>query len=367
MTDQSRLTWALIVSVLLHGLLLSLLPILRRAHLEIPTPPALLDVDVLPLPKAQPAPPPPPPVAAAPAVPAPQPPPVVVPKQQIVSPPEQGEEKEPENARFLSDRNNTVKEETIHRGEPLAGSPDSKHEAPPKADANAKTEHKAAASKPQPAAGERAKPNPQAASLPKLDELLPPTGDLIREGLVKPQESAPAAPAAAPAQHASIERNDLLRPGDPWKSGGRGGSMDFLPQVREGDITMLNTKAEQFAPFVRRVAMRVFENFLIALRRGVFNSPQSSAQESVVIEAVMSKQGQLLRIDVKDRSPSIALGTDRILQGACHEGCFDRNPPPGAESNDGNIHFLFESQVAITVDPSGRGPRGGVMMAAGLL
>jgi hypothetical protein len=367
MADQSRLTWALIVSVLLHGLLLSLLPILRRAHIEIPAPPPLLDVDVVPLPKVQA---PPPPAAAAPAAPAVPAPPLVVPKQQIVSQPEEGEEKEPENARFLSDRNNTVKEEKVHHAEPAAGSPESKHEAPPKQEANAKNAHAAAPPKEQAEHAERPRPNTQVASLPKLDQLLPPAGDLIREGLVQPQTQAPAAPpaAAAPEQHASIERNDLLRHGDPWKTNGvRGGSMDFLPQVREGDVTMLNTKAEQFAPFVRRVAIRVFENFSIALRRSVYNSLQGSTQESAVIEAIMDKKGQLLRIEVKDRSTSIVLGTDRILQGACHEGCFDRNPPPGAESNDGNIHFLFEVQIAVSIDPGRHGPVGGWMMGAGLL
>src|SRR5262245_23105947 len=114
MSDQSRLTWALVLSLFLHGLLLSILPFIRRAHIEIPTP-SLLDVDVLPLPKPPAPAPAPPPVVAAPAPPAPA---IPVPKQQIVSPPDAGEEKEPENARLLSDRNNTVKQETVHRAEP---------------------------------------------------------------------------------------------------------------------------------------------------------------------------------------------------------------------------------------------------------
>src|SRR5690348_4203699 len=104
MAEQSRLTWALVLSVLLHGLLLSLLPVLRRAHLDLPAPPALLDVDVVSLPKAQSK----APAAAAEAVPAPPVPPLPVPKQQIVSPPDVGEEKEPDNPRFLSDRDNSV-------------------------------------------------------------------------------------------------------------------------------------------------------------------------------------------------------------------------------------------------------------------
>ena len=97
MTDRGRLEWALFLSVLLHALLLTLLPFIRRAQLQIPTP-KLIDVDVF-----QPAAKPrrvAPPAAAVPAQPAPAPPAIPVPKQQIVSPPEQGEEKEPSNTRF---------------------------------------------------------------------------------------------------------------------------------------------------------------------------------------------------------------------------------------------------------------------------
>ena len=90
-----------------------------------------------------------------------------------------------------------------------------------------------------------------------------------------------------------MQRNDLLRHGDPWRSGStRGGSLDFLPSVREGDITMLNTKAEQFAPFVRRVAVRVFENFRILLRRSIDARSAESVEEFATIEAIMDKQGQ---------------------------------------------------------------------------
>jgi hypothetical protein len=374
MTDQSRLTWALILSVLLHGLLLTLLPFIRRAHLEIPSPPPLLDVDVVPLPKA--APPPPrvakAPAPAQPAAPA-QPPPVLIPERQIVSPPDAGEEKEPANAHLLSDRNNTVKEETVHRAEPAAGNPDAKP-APPPEEAKIAKEQRPAAPKPQVAPKPQAVPRPQparesshtqVASLPKLDQLLPPAGDLIREGLVQP-EAAP--PHPAPEQQASVQRNDLLRHGDPWRTGNsRGGSLDFLPSVREGDITMLNTKAEQFAPFVRRVAVRVFENFRILLRRSIDSRSAESVEEYATIEAIMDKQGRLLSIQAKDRSTNAALGTDRNLQAATREGFFDRNPPPGAEAADGNIHFIFDARVGLLTD-AGRGIVGyRAVFQAGLL
>jgi hypothetical protein len=353
MTDQSRLTWALAVSVLLHGLLLSLLPTLRRAPIEFPNPAQLLDVDVLPLPKA---PPPPAPAAAVPAA-----PPIAVPKQQIVSPPDEGEEKAPANPRFLSDRDNVVKEEMVHRGEPAAGSPDAARKAPPQQVASAK------AARPEPATNARQgrTDSRPAAALPKLDQLLPPAGDLIREGLVTPHEGAPK--AAPEQQLASSERTDLLRHGDPWKQGNlHGGTLDFLPTVHEGDITLLNTKAEQFAPFVRRVAMRVLENLRIFLRRSLGGAGVHGAQEFATVEAVMDRSGRLISLTTKERSAQGALDSDRNLQAACREGFFDRNPPDGAQSADGNIHFLFEVRVALIADA--RGPVGyNGLFAAGLL
>jgi hypothetical protein len=47
----------------------------------------------------------------------------------------------------------------------------------------------------------------------------------------------------------TTERRDVMRYADAFAPpGGRRGTMDFLPDVREGDVTLLNTKAELFAP-----------------------------------------------------------------------------------------------------------------------
>ncbi|MFI5398692.1 MAG: hypothetical protein ACHQ9S_24455 [Candidatus Binatia bacterium] len=360
-TDQSRLTWALILSVLLHGLILSLLPLARGARLSIPPIPPALDVDVVSLPQAKPP-------AVAPPAPqaAPAPPAMPVPKQQIVSPSDAGEEKEPENPRFLSDRNNTVKEEKIHRGDPVPGDPESKRLAETKPQAaeqrvEAKSAREEVARK---TAQESRGAKTQVAALPKLDQLLPSSEEMIREGVVRPQEPESSAPA--PEQHASAERTDLLRHGDPWRTQGLGGSRDFLPAVRDGDITMLNTKADQFAPFVRRVAVRVFENFVMLVRRSHDNG-QEAAEEYATVEAVMDKQGQVVAIDIQRRSGSSAFATDRSLQAACREGFFDRNPPSGAEASDGKIHFVFDARVTLVMDRTGRRVPAWVMMGAGLL
>lgn len=365
MNDRIRLSNALLLSLMLHALVLALLPFLRQVRVS--PPPALLDVDLVPLappprmkesalpqapiPEAEPAPEPPAP-----------PPEVPLPRQQAVSPSDAGEEMPPPDTRFTSDRNNTVRDESIRRGEPQ-----------PAADVGARNGVKTAGSPslaknvgrpPEHVLGPHGGPGavaPPAAAPPRLDDLLPSAPQLAREGYGQ----APAAEAQAGAEGANAPAT-LLKYGDTWHATShRAGALDFLPDVREGDVTLLNTKAELFSPFVRRVALRVFESLVIALRRDI-GGVRQSAQETVTMEAVMNRRGDLVKLEIKNRSVTAALATDRNLQQACYDGFFDRNPPPGAEAADGNIHFLFSAQVAVLVDAEGR--RGGrAVFSAGLL
>jgi hypothetical protein len=350
MTDESRLTWALVLSVLLHGLLLSLLPLVRRAQLQIPTPP-LVDVDLVSLPKPAARPQAAAPVApAAPAAPAP--PAIPVPKQQIVSPPDAGEEKAPQNTHLLSDRDNTVKEESVHHGEPAEGNPEAKPQPPPAPKPAAPERRPQVAHRPAPEHVESATTSAKPAGLPKLDQLLAQPGDLMREGL-EAEDSAPPTPAQQ--QLASNQRADLLRFGDLGRNTGlRSGTMDYLPSVHESDITLLNTKAERFAPFVRRVAVRVFQHLEIGLRQAATRRGVGGGREYAVVEAIMSKSGQLVSARIVERQSDSHLGADReLISAARPDVFFDANPPPGAEGNDGNIHFilLVDLMVQPVTDP----------------
>ena len=136
-------------------------------------------------------------------------------------------------------------------------------------------------------------------------------------------------------------------------SSGPIGTLDYLPDVREGDITLLNTKAEVFAPFVRRVAMRVFQNMLISLKRDLA-SPRLAATGDVEAEAVMSPRGEMVGLHHQRARRASRCASDRRLQQACNDGFFDRNPPPGARGPDGNIHFILQTNVE--AGPSPRGP-----------
>jgi hypothetical protein len=353
MTEQSRLTLALTVSLLLHGLLLVLLPLLRNVHLDMPAPQQLLDVDLASLPPraARPVAP------AAKAAAAPQAPPlpaVPLPERQIVAPPDAGvEQPPPSDTRLLSDRDNTVPEEQAHRSqvpnEPAKPPPIAEKEPAAAAEPAPKKEKVRLQTAP---ARELARhpADTQVASLPKLEQLLPQAGDFVSGRDLPAARPTPAQPQG--------EQRRLMMSGSHEAFSANRGISDFLPGIREGDITLLNTKAERFAPFVRRVAARLFQHLDIRLRQTASAGLVGSGREYAVVEAVMSKQGQLINARIVERQSTSTLGADRILLGVTQpDTFFDANPPPGAEANDGNIHFilLVDLMVQSVQDPrSGR-------------
>ncbi len=351
--DETRLRWAILLSILLHALVLMSTNALRNLRLPVPSVPTI-DVDLAslppPLPKVRPQAQPKP--ESAPAV----PPPLLMPKQQIVTPPDAGVEKPPPDTAFLSDRDNTVDQQSVRRGEGPVDKPeeakvDEAATAEKIAEAKAKPKAaKAKASKPAPVAprsASRAKPHErtEVASLPKLDKLFPLPGEFAAGRPLERDTSESEEPAAP---------RNLLRGGRQAFAISPGVS-DYLPTVREGDITLLNTKAERFAPFVRRVAARVFQHLEIQLKRAARSAGNGSAgREYAVVEAVMNKRGELVNARLVERETNTQMTVyKQLLTAARPEVFFDANPPAGAEAADGNIHFvlLVDLMVQVAADP----------------
>jgi hypothetical protein len=352
-----------LLSLALHVLLLLMLQAEALPRLDLQPSPAI-PVKILPArpvkppPKPRSAPPPPQQEAKAPEPPKPEPPKppeqkIPIPEQQIVSPPEAGEEKPPENTRFLSDRDTTVEKQMVKHGEPKRGEegPPEKPAPEPKRVAENKP---AAAPKPAPApkpaadprraVEKRNKESVQIAGLPRLDQLLPSAVEIADAELERERQSGKVEEQKEAARRP--RGSDV-----PFPATDVYGTLDFLPDIQSGHITLLNTKAELFAPFVRRVALRVFQNLLISLRRELQRLGVSS-EEVVTLEAVMSPQGDLIGTHVSEHSPNLSIGTDRLLQQACLQGFFDRNPPRGAEAADGNIHFIIRTRVLAIAGPN---------------
>ncbi len=369
MTDRSRFGTAVVLSVLIHFLILGVMRTAQQLHgISVPEP-VVVDLVSLPPPRPRPRPAPvpkaPPQASAAekPAAPA-------LPEHQVVEPPDAGEEKRPEDTRLLSDRDVTVPEQRVRHGEggktgeksviageaqkPLAPAPLAKPAPQPAArPPRPAAEHpqaaeKAAADRHPAEAGEMASEpaagRPQRlARLPSLDSLLPKAEELARQGRAGSQPPPPAA------------ERDLLNTGNALAFAGRPGTRDFLPSVREGDITLLNTKASLFAPFVRRVAKRVFESLEIQFNYSIRQSGLQGGREAATVEAIMDKKGNLVSARLLRHDGGSGLSVDRALLNATRPDIFfDANPPQGAEADDGNIHFILMADIAVQVGNDAR-------------
>ncbi len=374
MSDQTRLRTAVVVSLLMHLSLLWMWAAYRVAQ-EILRQSRPIDIDVVSMPPpAPPAPPRPaqpahpvqPAPQAQPAEPAPPVPPAPVLQRQIVSPSDAGEEKPPPpDTRLLSDRDNVVAKESAQVGEgarekdnappkPVQESaPPPKPEAPRKVIAEPKPE-----AKPEPP--ERRRDRNPGASLPNLDQLLPQVGDLALAGGGSQERDRGADSNSEARRKLSLPQAEAFS--------ARPGIRDFLPAVRPSDITMLNTKADRFAPFVRRVAQRVFQHLDIRLRQAIGGVGQGG-KEFAIVEAIMDKRGRLVDARIVERDSTSALSADRILLGATEPDIFfDENPPPGAEAADGKIHFklLIDLEVVAYQDPRSGRTSGGYHGMAGV-
>lgn len=298
-----------------------------------------------------------PPIEQQPPPPAPEPERKLPLPEQVVAPPDAGRNEVPPDTRLKSERDVTVDEQQVKRGDPKPGesAPDTAAAPEPKA------KPKPPAPKPPPARNRPQQPGrqqrQQVAALPSLDRLLPNAVKLAQEGYGQPPAAEPESAERRAERRVAGGNDGLFIPTGPI------GTLDYLPDVREGDITLLNTKAEVFAPFVRRVAVRVFQNFWISLKKDITNA-SLTAEEAIEAEAVMDPRGEMIGFTITRRSSRITLASDRRLQQACNVGFFDRNPPPGARWEDGNIHFVFAAQIQVA--PSSRGSFYQVLMSAGL-
>ena len=303
-----------------------------------------------------------------------KPPPEPLP-EQIVSPPDEVNDQIPDETRFLSDRNTTAKKETVAVGTPLPASnteKDEKKKTKPKKQPEPKKEPtKLAALKPPRESPVTKKPpvekkpekalrkktpetvKPGTPKIPKrIPQLFARPDDLLSQGFIKDRGKE---------QDQQNERrpptgNELLAMAPPMKRGflslpGPTGTPDHLPDVQQGKMTFLNTKAHRFAPFVRRVAQRVFQHLVISQRRNLQVDDVIAARDWVTIEAKLTVDGELVGLVLRSRSGSYSI--DESLLNACQQGAWDQNPPSDAQAEDGFIHFIFRSDIDARYDELG--------------
>ena len=282
----------------------------------------------------------PPPKPLAPALPE---------QRQMVAPPDEINDRAPEHARFDSDRDNTVLKETVNPGVP--------HPAAPPAAPAARKAEPAVRDRPAPRdsdddAREAKAAQPHRNPAPSLDDLFAPTDELVRSQreAAKAEQDAPEQPAAAGRRRMALAVAPVV---PEWSLPGRRGTFDYLPDIQRGDVTLLNTKANEFAPFVRRVGERVFQHLVIR-QRALQLQQILSAHDAVEMRVTLDAQGKLKSVRVENHSGSASM--DDTLSEAVNTAAFDNNPPKAAANSSGEFEFVFAAQLRAYAPGQGNVP-----------
>ncbi|MDZ4785841.1 MAG: energy transducer TonB [bacterium] len=251
------------------------------------------------------------------------------PAVQIVSPPEVTNTDLSKDANYLSDTNATVEKESIRRGMP--GAP----EIGPSKQSISKP--------PQPETLAEKKSQPQKENK-KIGKMPTKSGLKLSDPSLLEKYSKISKTEAKENQELSQEtpREFSRAAGSGAAFVGSNGMPDYLPNLPDGDLTLLNTKASQFAVFVRRVATRVFGQ----MRQSGWD--YLTAQDILrisgmsIVNAQLDKTGKIIKVSIRESSGSQKF--DQVLIEAVKRAVEDKNPPPGALADDGNFHFIFQSR-----------------------
>ena len=140
---------------------------------------------------------------------------------------------------------------------------------------------------------------------------------------------------------------------------------EALDVIQRGSVTLLNTKANVFSPFVRRVGERVFQHLIIRQRRLELQQILS-ANHPVQMRAVLDPTGKLKSVQIEGQSGSANM--DDTLSDALNTAAFDNNPPKAAANANGDFEFVFQAQLrAYQPSPGGGSGRIESRLSVGLL
>lgn len=263
------------------------------------------------------------------------PPPPKQEEKQIVTPSE-AEEKEPEETRLVSERDSRTEREQIKRGDgnskPSKASPQAPQQPPSPARRQTPTL--------------RLSENALAKAIENIYQEDGSSDSKDLQGK-SPNQKMLTEKVLSEKALSDEERERKLFQYQPFARfqpfSSQSGSPDYLPSIPDGDITLLNAKADRFAVFVRRVALQVFGSLRKHYWHQVPGQEIEKIKSFVYIQARLSPQGKLLSTAILDSSGSAAF--DSVLRQAVNEGAWDQNPPKEALSPEGDIIFIFKSKA----------------------
>jgi outer membrane biosynthesis protein TonB len=264
---------------------------------------------------------------------------------QIVSPSQERSSAPPENTTRLSDVDSRADVEKIKRGDG-GGIPGERSASAERASQQTK---QAQSQRPAPPAPKQSQPQPvQQAKASTghrelhLKDLTLDNSTLAMKFGNNPERASQSRSNQSPSQSLSEYQAFSRPPGSGAAFLGTAGISDHLPNLPDGDITMLNAKANIYASFVRRVAVQVFTQLRSQGWERLSAQQIRQLQGFSTIEAVLSPDGKFLRAQLIESSGSSAF--DGVLNLSVQNGARDPNPPAGALAKDGLIHFIFKAR-----------------------
>lgn len=280
-----------------------------------------------------------------------EPPSLPAQKRQIVSP-SVPSIKPPENTDKMSDVDSRADVEKIRRGDPGGAPGKPEQQTQP---SKPQEQRKPSVSKPEPPQKLAPKtPQKQEEKSPAKPSEQQPKRDLRLSDLKldnatlaskfgnTPQNPSKAKSSNASASDLSEYQAFSRPPGSGAAFVGTGGINDHLPNLPDGDITLLNAKANQYAGFVRRVAVQVFTQLRTQGWERISAQQLHQLGDFTTIEAVLTPDGKFIRATIIGRSGSDAF--DGVVNTSVSQGASDPNPPEGARAKDGLIHFIFRAR-----------------------
>ena len=270
-------------------------------------------------------------------------------EKQLVSPSDIKESAEIPITSHLSDKNTKVEKEQIKRGDlPIASEISSKNSTANKKTSTKLTKPIDLKSKPS------EKPNTEDITKDVLNKI---SESAISE--LKPDQSSTKLKSNTTASDQSTDSAEARLN----SLAGLAGNPDLVTGIPDGEVTLLNAKADRFAVFVRRVALQVFSALRTSNWYEIGNLSNGFQTEEVTLRAIMDKSGKLIEVQLLESSRTELF--DKVLTKSVKKGAWDSNPPQTALASDGNIRFIFKSKAWVRGGPGGRS-RQWILLSTGL-
>ena len=302
------------------------------------------------------------------SLPAPQVPPPNMPKQ-IVAPSDSKSEEPIVPTPLVSEHASRTDKEMLRRGDPLSEAPAPTKLVPPSPPKKAAKQKEEVQKEEKKSAKSQQEPK---SPVPKQYAKLRLNDQQLESAFARTETQADREEETDSPEQAEKQRAQQLQQAEPFRKAAnpsiylnRGGSADMLSHIPDGDITLLHAKADQYAVFVRRVALQVFGALRKLNWQELSRSELQRLKGYVTVEAVMDKQGKFIRVNLAESSGSTRF--DQIANKAANEGTWDQNPPAAAAATDGNIHFVFKARSWSRASPNGLNEQRWLMLGTGLL